>query len=252
MVNTMRPHSLRLITRTTKNERAYSVVENSPFSGGGFLTVRSSLGISPADSLLFAPITIVVEGKTEIICLPILFKRLTDEPSGEFKILSTLLAQTILIDGEGCGNIGNLCRVAKGNGAAVIAFADDDQSRRWRQQLEKESEATPLILSKLGGEFEEVVSIERYFEAVTQHYRDIGESGTLNVEDYTRWIESKPEVKKRAFTKRVFAWLETFTDLETPVKAQVMRHAIENTPLSEIDLNGIRNLMTAMKQALGD
>jgi len=61
MVNVLRPHNVRLLERKRVEATATSIVANRPFEGG-FQPVRASLGITPADSLLYAPVAIVVEG----------------------------------------------------------------------------------------------------------------------------------------------------------------------------------------------
>lgn len=244
MVNTMRPKGIRLLTRTTRGDRAITVVDNTPF-GAGFGSVRSSLGISPADSLLYAPITIMVEGKTEVLCLPILLKRLSEELKTGFEDVSSLLAQTVLIDAEGCGNIAYLCRLAKSHGAKVLVYVDGDQLKRWEQQLQKEA---PLLLSKEGGEFEQIITPERYFEALSRHYKD--EGITVALSDYQAW-EAKANLPDGfAFTKRVARWFTDELKEREPRKAEVMRDAVEQTPLNEIDLDGLKRLLAAMSVSL--
>ena len=54
MINSMKPHSLRLLRRTQLDGKATAVVSNRPI-GDDFLPVRASLGLTPSDSLLYAP-----------------------------------------------------------------------------------------------------------------------------------------------------------------------------------------------------
>ena len=77
MINTMRPGAIRLISRVESDGKATSIIENAAFDHN-YIGVRSSLGITPADSLLYAPITVVVEGPTEVRCLPLVLKKLKD------------------------------------------------------------------------------------------------------------------------------------------------------------------------------
>ncbi len=248
MVNTMQPRSLRLFTRATRGERAVTAINNEPFDKG-FASVRSSLGISPADSLLFAPITIVVEGKTEVLSIPILLKRLSDEFKTEFADVPSLISQTILIDAEGSGNIGYICKLAKGHGASVIAFADGDRSKRWQQQLEKEAPGTPLILSKVNGEFEQIVARPKYFEALAATYES--EGIPIGLAEFEKWESEANLPARMAFTKRVGRWFtDKLNQQEEPDKAAVMRNTVENTPLEEIDLDGPRKLIAAMREAI--
>src|SRR5438477_11464932 len=118
MVNSMRPTSIRLLQRIAQNEEAYSITVADPFSGN-YAMVRSTLGISPADSLLYAPVVLIVEGKTEVMSMPIILKRLSEANKEGFDDGATLLAQTIFMEAEGTGNISNLCRLAKAHGSRV-------------------------------------------------------------------------------------------------------------------------------------
>ena len=77
MVNTLRPQSIRILERKRVNEKAVSLFVNNA-SRENYTLVRSSLGVSPADSLLYAPITIIAEGSTEIQCLPLVLKKLSE------------------------------------------------------------------------------------------------------------------------------------------------------------------------------
>ena len=77
MINPMRPEQVRLLRR--------NIVDGKPTSSNvrqatdsNFLQLRTSLGISASDSLLFAPVTVVIEGDTEFKCLAPLIKKLAD------------------------------------------------------------------------------------------------------------------------------------------------------------------------------
>ena len=70
MINPSRARSLRLLSReVSPNGNPTTRVNNEPYEGGGYQLVRTSLGMSPADSLLYGAITVVVEGDTEELAL---------------------------------------------------------------------------------------------------------------------------------------------------------------------------------------
>jgi len=75
MVNPLRSEQIRLLCRETRNGKATSQVSKGACDRN-FFGLRSSLGMTAADSLLFAPVTIIIEGKTEFACLPFLFEKL--------------------------------------------------------------------------------------------------------------------------------------------------------------------------------
>ncbi|HML21886.1 MAG TPA: AAA family ATPase [Aggregatilinea sp.] len=75
MINPIRPRTLRLLERTGSNDSfaqyAVTRINNRPIHDN-YLNIRNSLGIWPSDSLLYAPITVIVEGITEKLCIPYL------------------------------------------------------------------------------------------------------------------------------------------------------------------------------------
>ncbi len=68
MINPMRPEQVRLLRRSTLNGKPVSVILPQA-TDSNFLALRTSLGISASDSLLYAPVTVVIEGDTEFKCL---------------------------------------------------------------------------------------------------------------------------------------------------------------------------------------
>ncbi len=74
MINIMRPGAIRVLSRHEINGIATSKIDTSAFADN-YIGVRSSLGLSPSDSLLYAPITVVVEGRTEVRCLYLVLNR---------------------------------------------------------------------------------------------------------------------------------------------------------------------------------
>jgi predicted ATP-dependent endonuclease of OLD family len=111
MINTMRPHAVRLLHRVSTDGRACTRIDNRPYAEN-YRAVRASLGITPADSLLYAPLAVIVEGITEVVALPIALERFQKQGIEGFGDREELLSQTGFIEGGG-DSFPYLCRLAK-------------------------------------------------------------------------------------------------------------------------------------------
>ena len=225
MINTMRPRTVRLMQRVKSGNDIFSQMVDSPY-GDGFFSVRSSLGISPADSLLFSPVTVLVEGKTEVLCLPQLFEKLVqngDLPEAE---VESVLSHTVFLESIGVANIPNLIRIARSHGSKVVAFIDGDQSSRWKEQLKKCDSSVPLIECVQGGEFEELLPRQVYFEALKAEYSET--AGTISLEGFETWEAQLDERRKRLnYTNNLCRWLTAELGMRGLEKPMVMKKAIE-------------------------
>ena len=84
MINPSRPKNLRLLTRVQTTEGvATTRISNKPYTDNNFQMIRASLGMSPADSLLYAPISVIVEGATETLGLNRLFRSLMKDAKND-------------------------------------------------------------------------------------------------------------------------------------------------------------------------
>lgn len=245
MVNSMRPTSIRVLQRIAHGEEAYSVLTPDPFAGN-YAMVRSSLGISPADSLLYAPVVLIVEGKTEVMSMPVLFRRLFEAHKEGFGDIENLLAQTIFLEAEGTGNISNLCRLAKAHGSHVIVFADGDCVANWQRQLAQHNDV-PIITPGDGKEFEELIPRSDYFEALAAQAGKSAEE--LNEEAFDTWSAKTKLNPKLAFTKRVERWLnDKFeTDLAKP---STMHSAVHSVDVDAIFAEPLRALLARVREAV--
>jgi hypothetical protein len=242
MINTMRSHSIRLLERDNRDGKATSIINNRPISENLY-PVRSSLGISPGDSLLYAPITLVVEGYTEIFGLPILLKRLYEENIEGFQQVDELLAQTHLLDGQG-DSFEYKCRLAKSQGAQPLIFVDGDKNRKVEKVKEKYPDV-PIIRLKQGQEFEEIVSKDTYLNALREL---IGKEFVSD--DFEKWEKAANLPPQMMFSKRVERWLQDkFPDVRFD-KPLVMKKALEIADLSEIDLRPFLELIENMTELL--
>lgn len=248
MVNPMRPRSVRLLTRVTNKKGAFSTVDHEPYADG-FASVRSSLGISLADSLLFSPITVLVEGKTEVVCIPRILEKLSAAKRLSNYDLESIMSQTLFLEAVGVTNIPNLVRISRGHGSTIIAFVDGDSSTRWRAQMDKIGNRVPLIICVENGEFEEIVPQSIYFDALREEYPE--NATAINVEAFTLWVNTlAPQYSKLAFTKKIALWLSTALDINGPEKAAVMRRAVELVDPAEIKIKPFDELLSAIISAL--
>lgn len=244
MVNPMRPQSLRVLERVQKGDKAYSRVLKSPYDEG-FAKVRSSLGISLADSLLLAPATVIVEGKTEILCIPFLINRLAGEGKLPRDLVERVFTQTIFLEAVGVPNIPNLVRISRAQGSTVFAFIDGHDADRWKTQIAKCNGDVPLFVCMKDGEFEDIVSRETYFQALADHYKELGKRITL--EDFRNWeIAADPTIQRLSFTNKVQRWFQDKLALNCSEKPAIMLRALELANTDDVDASAVIQLSNAI------
>ena len=246
MVNCMRPQSIRLLRRIPHGETAVSVIENSAFTGN-FASVRSSLGMSPADSLLYAPVAVVVSGQTEYQCLPVILNRLEKAGIQGFEEVGNLLSFAIFIESGGDGNVANLFRIAEAQGSRVVAFCDGDTGRRWRNHIEKLGNDQSVILDE-GKEFEDIVPRATYFAALAEH---LGEP-ELTEDRFVAWLAEAKLNPRLSFTKQVSRWLTDGLELRDLEKPDVMFVAANAVELDSLNLEPLKKLVATMRRLLGE
>lgn len=242
MINNLRPNTIRVLERKRVENKAISVFVNEPYPGN-YALVRSSLGMSPADSLMYSPITIVAEGPTEVRCLPHLLKKLADAGKIDPAALDLLLSQTHILDGEG-SSFEYMCRLAKSQNARPIVLIDGDKSRDVSKVKEKHPEV-PIIILNPGEEFENLVPRAKYIEAASILLED--QIGTITEANFKAWIQESQLPPKMMFSKQIDRWLEDEYGL-TLSKPSIMAKAIELTDAKEIVAEKFLELFEAMKK----
>jgi hypothetical protein len=240
MVNTLRPNSIRMLERTSENRRATSRFLNNP-SGANFTLVRSSLGIVPGDSLLYAPLTIVVDGSTEVFCLPLVLKRLADEGTFPMSDLELLLPMTHILDGEG-STLELMCRLAKSQGARPIVLLDGDVCANLISEMHPE---VPIVQLDKGMEFEDLVLPGTYIQAAAEILNE--STDDMNETKYNEWLKVANLKPSLMFSKRVERWLQDQFD-KPLYKARVMVRAIELSKTGEVQAKPFHQLIEAMKE----
>ena len=242
MVNSLRPHSIRILERRRVNEKAVSLFVNNA-SRENYTLVRSSLGVSPADSLLYAPITIIAEGSTEIQCLPILLKKLSDNGVIAAETLDMLLSQSHILDGEG-SSFEYMCRLAKSQNAKPVVFLDGDKQAEVQKVKDKHPEV-PVIALATGAEFEDLVPKAKYIQAAAGVLGD--DSGDISEASFFEWERTASLRPSVMFSKRVERWLRDAFD-KPLYKPLVMRRAIELTDILDVTTEPFEQLFEAMRQ----
>lgn len=242
MLNPAKPTSIKLLTQATfrpqnrrNNEYRYSKLETRALKGT-FQLVRSSLGITHRDTLMYSPISVVGEGETELVALSAIVDRLKTLDQTLWEKIEPHIPKLGFVDGLGT-NLPKYCTFVSSLGYTVIALVDGDVADRERRKL------VPNILTEEDffalpdrKEFEEGVSSETYINTLLNTYK-ITEATFADFESYMNGTGKRYE--RKAFSKRVYQWVEHLNDTrerEDQIrynKPEVMRAVIEN--LEELD-----------------
>ncbi|HWQ91665.1 MAG TPA: AAA family ATPase, partial [Clostridia bacterium] len=250
MINPMRPEQVRLLKRDRVDGKPTTRYVRQA-TDSNFLHLRTSLGISAADSLLFAPVTVVIEGDTEFKCLAPLIRKLAESGDADLQDAKKLLSLSHFLDGMG-DNFEFLCRIAKSQGTRVILFLDGDKRKIVQQQnLAQTHPDVPIILLPDSREFEQLVPVDSYFQALAAELGQEDDATSLQ-QKWKAWVGEDAKRSRRAFSKQVWGWLEDAFPDHTLTKPTVMRKAIEITKREEIDSQPIRELLTQIRHHLSN
>ena len=246
MINPLRPSSIRVLERVSKNDRPTTTINNEAFRQS-FLRVRSSLGITPSDSLLYAPVTIVVEGPSEVRAIPIALERLHKEGISEFADLEDVLGQIHFLEGGG-DEFPYLCRLAKSQNARPIIFVDGDK-RRVADSVTREYPDVPIVILDEHQEFENLVPVDMYLAAAANIHGL--EPARVTPQALDAWFNAQGLSARMMFSKRVERWLQDVfeTNLNKP---RVMEEAIKDVPIGQLHRRPFIELMREMRRLLND
>lgn len=190
MINPMRPEQIRLFRRATVDGKPTSSIHRQA-TDSNFLALRTSLGISASDSLLFAPVTVVIEGDTEFKCLAPLIKILADAKVQGFDDAAKLLSLSHFLDGMG-DSYEFFCRLAKSQGTLVVLFLDGDKRKMVEQQKVAETHPdVPIIFMPGREDFEQLIPAELYFDALAEKLGQTGKGKNLE-EQWQTWVKPEP------------------------------------------------------------
>lgn len=245
MINRINLNGLRLLKQKSIEGKPSIEVDNSPY-GDNFLGIRSSLGLTAVDSLLYGPVTVIVDGKTEIPSMNYLFEKIRQENELEdFNDLDELLELTQFLNGEG-SSFAFWCRIAKAQGSRPVIFVDGDMDRRLLQKrFKNECGDVPVIVLDEGTEFEDIVTPEIYFESINKVYKGhLGASSSY--EDFRSWELPLELNEKMLFSKRVKKWLREIHDISID-KPEVMREALTIADIEDLNLKQVKLLLEAIR-----
>jgi hypothetical protein len=242
MVNPAHPERIRVFSRHLVGDVGTSKVKTLSHAEN-FQGVRVSLGLTPADSLLYGLVTIVVEGDTEVRCLGPLLRKLDHERVAGFQGLSALLESSHFVCGWG-SSISYYCKLARDQNARPIAFLDGDK-RREAEDLKKHR--VPTIELPRDSEFEQIVPPARYVAAVAEEVEALElPAEKLTSEAFNTWLAAAGLPDRLMFSKQVELWAEQVTG-RSFCKHSVMLRAINLTPATEIDTRTLRELADAIR-----
>jgi hypothetical protein len=240
----MRPAAIRLLQRAIRDEKPVSIIVNEAFQKN-FVQVRSSLGLTPADSLLFAPITVIVEGATEVRCLPLVYDKLNKAGVASFQDTREILAQIHFLDGEG-DSYEYMVRLAKSQSAKPILFLDGDKSDQLDAVRSKHPDV-PIILLDADQEFENLIPEEDYLNAITKVYPKLVE---VTIEKYRKYETDRKFKSTLLFSKRVERWLQDEFSIRSPNKHRIMEAAVGEMEIQKFNIVKIKHLLDKMRELL--
>ncbi len=250
MINTVRPASIRVLRQTSKEGKATCEIVSRPIDDDYF-TVRTSLGVTPADSLLFAPVTLIVEGPTEAIGMSVLMPRLEKADVEGFGDVSGVFGQCHIVDGSG-DSFEYLCRVVKSHGAKPIVFLDGDKRGSRLDKIRKHHPDVPVILFPEQQEFEDIVPRETYFGALREVLREFHEfkEEELLPDAFNSWDTTAALPEQMMFTKKIGRWLQKEFGIMSFEKPSVMKRALLAVDPHVVQAEELRKMLCAMRRLL--
>ena len=249
MINRARPKSVRLLYRDSIDRMATTRIVNKPYTDENFQMIRSSLGISPADSLLYGPITVIIEGATESLGFDRLFKRLIAESSDERHADLDSLVGLVHFLGGGGTSFARWARMAHSQRSNTIVFVDGDQINN-AKRIKEDFPEVPIVHFTEDKEFEDIVTRDTYFQALTQYAAANGADAsiTLSEDEFEKWEHNQGFGEEVLFSKRAAKWYKALFNYNME-KAEVMDLAIKNANLDDMDLIKINELIKSIREA---
>jgi hypothetical protein len=247
MINPMRPENVRLLRRVQRNQQAWTVFDNKPVTDN-FAVVRTSLGISPADSLLYCPVTILVEGATEARCIPKLLRRLCEAKISGFEDVLELLGNCLVVSVRG-DSFASQCTLAKGFNVIPVVYADGDKAKQAQQQLRANHSGVEIITpADPTHEAEHLVSTAAYFRALTKFLDKPEEE--VNETKFNEWDAAAQLNPKMMFSKRIRRWVEDNFDPNFSGKPEILFDACREVRIEEVQTESLLRLVDAIRRAV--
>lgn len=244
MIPSHLPDRIRIFERSRGKRAATSRVSNSTY-GENFQKVRISLGLTPGDSLLYGSVTVIVEGDTEVRCLEKMILKVARSGEPTFKGVEQILDSVLFVSGEG-NNIPKYCRIALAQNANPIVLVDSDK-KSICDKVHAISEDVPVIVLNDGEEFENLIPLNRYIQALDDLAPE--NRGRFTLEEYEAWSEDTDLPDQMMISKRVSAWAREALG-STPSKHELMDRAIELSEPDEISVTSLLKLVASIREAL--
>jgi predicted ATP-dependent endonuclease of OLD family len=249
MLSPMRSEQMRVLIRTRRATYATCKLLERP-TDGNFEGLRSVLGVTFADSLVFAPVVVISEGATEVGCLWQLVAKLKDTQSLQRFDIGKLLGLVNIMDGNGDSFV-RLCRFVRTFQVRVVMFLDGDKRARVRQSgFESEFPNVPIVFTDGESAIEDLVPPRYYFQAVRTLLGDAIPADLDIEQEVMAWTAERSFRARKAFAERVCGYFEERHDVAYPAKKEIMQEAIKCTPAEEINSAPIVELLNEIKKAL--
>lgn len=245
MINPAHPERIRVFSRQQNSSKATTKV-TKPTYGENFQQVRISLGLTPADSLLYGLVTILVEGDTEVRCLAPLLRKLSEAKADGFDGITSLLESCHFVCCRG-ESISYFCKLSADQNARPIVFLDGDKRSGYVERLGHERPTVPIIQLPAGKEFENIVPQARYIAALAECLQPFGaDVAQITSEAFDVWNLQSGLPEQMMFSKRIDRWVEALTG-GSYNKHVVMETAIGKTPVDEMRTDTLRQLAGTIK-----
>jgi hypothetical protein len=227
MINNRRPERVRLFRKAVDEDRTSVRVEARPFKEN-WLPVREGLGLTAADSLLYGDITVIVEGDTELLSIPMLLQKLADNNVSPYPDVVPELEKVHWLPAGG-DSVSYFVKLALSQGNRVIVLLDSDKARK-KAELEKEHPDLPILLLPEPYETEDLIPRPVYLSALGATLRSSDADGRVTLEAYATWetdgLGEGTIHAKMLTSKRVERWLKDLLPGVSYPKAQVMHTAV--------------------------
>jgi predicted ATPase len=243
MINGLRPGAVRLVDRLQDDGIPTSRFHNDVYREN-FVHVRSSLGLSPADSLLYAPITIVLEGATEVLCLPLLLEKLANSNILDGDTLRTMLSQSHVVDGLG-SSVQYVVTLAKSQGAHPVVFLDGDKANEAARIRSSNPDVAVIELPR-NTEFENIVPLKDYLQAASLSLPETVRH-LVTPEAFEVWQAGNGIPEQMMISKRVDRWISDVFNANIN-KPATMAKAIELADATSITAAPFIALLDAMER----
>lgn len=200
-INAANTPSIRLVSRTTKNDYPTSHVENIV----DLPEARRELGVTISESLALGSVTLIVEGVTEYPTLMRLCSLLSNaENSYQIKAsdVHDVFSQVTLMNGHG-DNIIYYARIVSNFGVMPVILLDGDKGAL-SSRIENELPNSALYTLPKNTEYEDILPFEAYLrQSIAMSISRDGSDTRPTPDDYFKWLEDKPNAQNQLTSKKV-------------------------------------------------